>query len=288
MYKSNLEKKIIDLLGNQILNSQQKSWAILDVLHKEAQPEEMAQGIRATLECCGLCPRHETKITTPTFDEATIDRVEKTHREKVDHMLKGWFEIHADRPMEKTVIEICLFLEEFTDEKEKAIVFQMILASRYIPVAVNYFSKHIAEPNDDLVLRANAAEFVQMRQLLNLKVDSTSRGSLLMDFVQSLNSDPHAQSVVLGSFIEELLRRLKGQKPEIKKTAINPTIVSDDEVQPDFPSNFPPFNSSTFPFTPDMDRDQLKDMMNNFKSMLPPDVLEQLKKMFGDEPPEDL
>jgi hypothetical protein len=30
-------------------------------------------------------------------------------------------------------------------------------------------------------------------------------------------------------------------------------------------------------------------MMNNFKSMLPPDVLDQLRKMFGDEePPKDI
>jgi hypothetical protein len=290
MYKSALDKKLIDLLGNQTLNSQQKSWAILDVLHKDAKPEEITQGIRVVLECCGLCPRHETKVEVPKVDEATIDRIEKSLREKVDYMLKGWFEIHADRPMDKTIIEICLFLEEFTDDKERSIVFNMILASRYVPITVDYFSKHMAEANDDLILRANAAEYIQMRQLLNLKVDPTSRGSLLMDFVQSLHSDPHAQAVVLGSFIEDLLRRLKGQKPEVKKAVHEPIIETDPESDSETgtPPNFPPFNSATFPFSPDMDREQLKDMMDNFKSMLPPDVLEQLRKMFGDEPPKDL
>lgn len=287
MYKSTLEKKLIDLLGNQTLTSQQKSWAILDVLHKDVDPDEMAQGIRVVLECCGLCPRHETKVETPHFDKSTIERVEKAHRTKVDHMLKGWFEINADRPMEKTIIELCCFLEEYTDDKEKAIIFQMVLASRYIPIPVVYFSKHIAEPNDDLILRAHAAEYIQMRQLLNLKVDPTSRGSLLMDFVHSLQSDPQAQAVVLGSFIEELLRRLKGQKPEIKRSAPEPTIMDDDEFNPP-PFNAPPFSSATFPFSPDMDREQLRDMMNNFKSMLPPEVLKKLKEMFGDEPPKDL
>jgi hypothetical protein len=294
MYKSPLEKKLIDILGNQFLSSQQRSWALLDVLHKDAQPDEIPNGIKVILECAGLCPRHETKLECPNFEQSFIDRVESAQREKVDYHLKGWFEINVDR-VEKNLIELCMFLEEFTDDKERAIVFQMVLASRYVPIPVVYFSKHTAEGSDDLILRAHAAEYIQMRQLLNLKVDATSRGSLLMDFVHSLQTEPHAQAVVLGSFIEDLLRRLKGQKgiQTARESSEDAPISQDSSSSSPSSEQAPnPFNfnsSATFPFSPDMDQEQLRDMMNNFKSMLPPDVLDQLRKMFGDEePPKDI
>lgn len=301
MYKSPLAKKLIDILGNQAISSQQKSWALLDVLHREAEPDKIADGIKIILECCGLSPRHESKLEAPSFEEALIERVEKANRAKVDHLLKGWFEINKDRPIEKTLIELCCFLEEFTDEKERAIVFQMILISKYIPIPVHYFSKHIAEPNDDLILREHAGEYIQMRQLLNLQVDATSRGSLLIDFITSLSEKPQAQAVVLGFFIEELLWRLQGRKgrPQVSQAqnsekSSEPKVVIDNEDDSPAgnpnPFNFPPNGdfSAQFPFNSDMSPEQMKDMLNNFKSMLPPEVLEQLKKLFGDEPPKDL
>jgi hypothetical protein len=197
-------------------------------------------------------------------------------KEKVVHRLKGWFQIDADKPVENKLNEICMFLEEFTDNREKAVAFQLILSSPFIPIPVNYFSRDTSEASDDLILREYASEFIQLRQLLNLNVDPTSRGSLVMDFVAGLNEKPHAQAVVLGSFIEELLRRLRGERQSgLHNTP--PVDQSSGQQQ-----STPPFSAS-FPIDQNMDPEQLKDMIKNFKSMLPPEVLAQLRKLFGDK-----
>jgi hypothetical protein len=275
MYKDPLSRKLIDVLGNQNLISQQKTWCLLDILHKEEDPNRIPEGIKVVLECCGLAPRHEGPVDdrVPFFDEELIQNYEKKNGPRVDHQVKGWFEINKDRGLEKTLLDICLFLETYTDDREKAIVFQMILSSKYIPIATYYFSRHTSEPSDDLILRQYAAEYIQMRQLLNLNVDPTSRGSLILDFLVPLKDKPHAQAVVLGSFIEELLRRLKNK-----------------HKAPPTPFSFqgPSGSAATFPFSSDMSPDQLKDMFNNFRSMLPPEILDQLKKLFGDKPEQDL
>ena len=274
-YKDPLSRKLIDILGNQNLLSQQKAWTVLDVLHKEGDPNRIAEGLKVVLECCGLAPRHETPVddSIPLFDDELIRAYEKKNGPKVDYHLKGWFEINKDSGIEKSILDICLFLESFTDDREKAVVFQMILSSRYIPIPVNYFSKHISEPSDEFILREYAAEYIQMRQLLNFNADPTTRGSLVLDFLAPLKDKPHAQAVVLGSFLEELLRRLKN-KPKKQQA---PFSFMGNSGTP-----------ATFPFSSDMSPEQLKEMFNNFRSMLPPEILDQLKKLFGDQPDKDL
>lgn len=277
MYKDVLSKKVIDMLGNTSLSMVEKSWSILNFLHQSEDPNDILKGIKVALECCGLAPRHETNSTgtLPDFGSDWHANVSATLKEKIDHKLKGWFKIDADKPIEKKLTEICMFLEEFTDDREKAVAFQLILSSSHIPIPVNYFSRDTSEPSDDLILREYASEFIQLRQLLNLNVDPTSRGSLVIDFIAGLNKKPHAQAVVLGSFIEELLRRLRGDRQR-SSSENGPHIQQSGQQDP------PPF-SATFPIDQNMDPDQLKDMINNFKSMLPPEVLAQLRKLFGDK-----
>lgn len=256
MYNDPISKKVIDILGNLSLNPYQKSFAILAYIQDAVKPEDYSKYIKVSLECYGLCPRHETKVDIPEIDQALITRIESSSRTKVDHELRGWFEINTDKAADSILNQICYYLENWTEIKEKAIIFQMILSSKYVPIKVNFFSRYMDEENDTLILREHANEYIQMRQILNLNIGPTARGSLIMDFIQSLQEKPQAQAVVLGSFIEELLRRLKQ-----KKTSPNPT------------PNLPPFPT---------DVNQMKDMVQKMQHILPPEVFEQLKRLFSD------
>lgn len=265
MSNDRISKKLIDLMGNQSLNSYEKAWALLDCFRNNLTPEQHPEALRVIFESYGLAPRHESLYQSPKFDQALIERVEKNYQKKTQHALEGWFEINQDQPFEKTLVEICIFLEQYSDERERAVVFQMILASRYIPVSPAYFSKHIDDKNDDLMLREYAATFIKLRQTLNMShLGPTERGSLILDFLQELKDQPNIQAIVLGAFIEELLRRLKQQNTP----------------------SAPPANLSstaTFPLTPDMSPEQLNEMLQNFQSFLPPELLKQLRKLFGDD-----
>lgn len=266
MYKDPLSRRLIDIMGNQNLDGLGKSYLLLEALHESDSPDDISSGLKTILETYGLAPRHDTAIATPDWDEERINELENRIKERVDHCIKGCFEIRADLPIEKRINDLCLFLEEFTDKFEKAVALKRILASKHVPVPVNYFSKFVGEENDGLLLREYASEFIQMRQLLNLNLDPTARGSLILDFIAGLSDNPHAQSVVLGSFVHEILRRLKGQKS-------NPSNSQQSAAS----------SSATFPFHPNMSPEDLQNMMQNFQSMLPPEILEQLRKLFGDD-----
>lgn len=265
MSDDRISKKLIDLMGNQSLNSYEKAWALLDCFRNELSPEEHPEALKIIFESYGLAPRHESLYQSPEFDQAFIERVEKNCQKKIQHALEGWFEINLDQPFDKTLVEICMFLEQFIDDRERAVAFQMILASKYIPVSPAYFSKHVDDKNDDLMLREYASTFIKLRQTLNMShLGPTERGSLILDFINELNEQPNIQAIVLGAFIEELLRRLKQQN--------TPTTQA---------SSFS--STATFPLTPDMSPEQLNEMLKNFQSFLPPELLKQLKKLFGDD-----
>jgi len=261
MYRDQISRKLIDIMGNQSLNSYERAWALLNSFRTPLPPEEHPEALRTIFECYGLAPRHESPLKTPDFDAAFTERIEKLVQKKVQHALQGWFEINQDLPFDRNLIEICMFLEQWSDERERAVIFQMILVSKYIPIAPAYFSKHVDDKNDDLMLREYAGSFIKLRQTLNMNLGPTSRGSLILDFLLELKDKPDAQAIVLGAFIEELLRRLKRQQ--------------------NFPSQ-PIIQQATFPLTPDMSPEQLKDMLKNFQSMLPPELLDQLRKLFGE------
>jgi|SaaInlStandDraft_1057018.scaffolds.fasta_scaffold40273_1 hypothetical protein len=265
MYKDPLSRKLIDIMGNQNLDGLGKAHHLLETLHTAENPDDIAVGVKTILETYGLAPRHETVIATPDWDDSRISDIEQRLKERTDHTIKGTFEIRADLPIEKRVNDLCLFLEEFTDPLEKAIAFRRILASKHVPVAVGYFGKFVGEESDNLLLREYASEFIQMRQLLNLKLDATERGSLILDFLSNLSDKPHVQAVVLGSFVGELLRRLKTQS-----SSVGPTPTGGGPT------------SASFPFNANMSPDDLQNMMKNFQSMLPPEILEQLRKLFGE------
>lgn len=260
MYKDLLSRKLIDVMGNQSLSTQQRCALMLEALHDVGDPEEFSRGVQVILETYGLAPRHETPVQAPSFDEESVARIEKLNRERVDHELKGWFEINRDRPFDKTLIEICCFLEEIPASVDRAIVFGMILSSPHVPIVKNYFSRFTREQSDDLLVREYASEYIQMRQLLNVQLDPTSRGSLVLEFLQSLDDKPKA--ILLGAFVEELMRRLRN-KPKVTSSQ--------------------PFSAS-FPFQANMDPQQAEEMMKNFQSMLPPEVLDRLRKLFGQDP----
>ena len=263
MYREPISKKLIDLMGNQSLSSQERAWALLDCFRSNLSPEDHPEALKNIFECYGLAPRHETLLETPDFEASFIELIERNTQKKVEHALQGWFEINQDQPIERTLVDICMFIEQWSDDKERAVVFQMILASKYIPIAPIHFSKHVDEKNDDYLLREYAGAFIKCRQTLNMNLGPTTRGSLILDFIHEIKGDDQAQAVVLGAFIEELLRRLKQQHQQA------PEI------------NIPNPGQAAFPITPDMNPEQLNEMLNNFQSMLPPEILKQLRKLFG-------
>lgn len=266
MYKDSLSKKLIDVMGNLALESEQKAYVLLEVLDKQ-NPEEQLMGMKKILECYGLCPRHETDQIAPSFAAEDVQKILVKNQAKVDHQIKGWFEINSNQPIEKTLSEMCYFFQNFLDPIERAVVFNEILKSKHIPINVNFFSKHVDEESDNLLLREYASEYIQMRQLLNLNVGSTGRGSLILDFIQHL--DEHKQAILLGAFVDELLRRLKGKKTSASSSAHSAPNMT-------MPFGMPPgFDMSGDP-------EQLKEMMKKMQSILPPEVLEQLKKLFKD------
>jgi len=262
MYKDAISRKLIDIMGNIKLDITQKSWCLLKEIDA-LEADKQIGAMRTIFECYGLAPRHETDVESCSISENESELYFKSHKEKLDHNLKGWFEINKDQPIEKTISDICYYFQNILDFTEKTVVFSKLLSSKFIPISVNFFSKHMDEKSDGYILREYAAEFIQMRQLLNLNVGPTSRGSLILDFLKPLQEHPEKQSILLGAFIEELLRRLKNKPKE----------------QPQ--SNFKmPFNMGGL----DMggDPEQLREMMKKMQSILPPEVIDQLKNLFSD------
>ena len=264
-----ISKKLIDLMGNQSLSSHERAWALLKCFRKECSPEQHPEAMRIIFESYGLAPRHDSAFECPEFNTHFVERVENNNQKKVQHAIEGWFEINRDQPIDRTLVEICMFLEQFSDERERAVILQMILASKHIPISPAYFSRHVDDKNDDLMLREYAVTFIKLRQTLNIKnIGPTSRGSLILDFLNELKDQPEAQSIVLGAFIEELLRRLKRQQ----------NLPSESEPKtPNFG------NATTFSLNPDLSPEQLRDMLNNFQTFLPPELLKQLRKLFGED-----
>lgn len=265
MTEDPIRKKCIDIMGNNALDSLQKAHLLLQTIRSNVDPDQHPQYIRLVLESYGLVPRHTTEIEGETFDPQMVERVQKSAHEKVQYEIKGWFEVNIDRPIEKTLIEICCFLEEWVDEKEKAVIFDQILTSSYIPIRVNFFSRFIDEDNDNLILREHADTYIQMRQMLNLQIGPTSRGSLLLEFLKPLETNPKAQAVILGAFVEELLRRLKSKSTQDKSNIF----------------------SGSIPLGMDFNPDNMKEMMERMQSMIPPEVLDQLRKLFSQDDDED-
>jgi len=262
MYKDTVSRKLIDIMGNIKLDINQKSWCLLKEIDT-LDADKHSAAMLTVCECYGLVPRHETDIESCEISENDIENYTNKHKSKLEHNLKGWFEINKDQPRENTISEICYYFQNILDFNEKAVVFSNFLSSKYIPISVNFFSKHMDEKNDNYILREYASEFIQMRQLLNLNVGPTSRGSLLLDFLKPLQDYPDKQAILLGAFIEELLRRLKNKPKEKVQNQINM-----------------PFNIGGL----DMggDPDQLREMMKKMQSILPPEVIDQLKNLFSD------
>lgn len=250
--------RLADIMGNQRLSGLQKSLAMLREL-EECENGRKPELMRFVLESYGLAPRHETAYTVEELPAELVKTLREKHGEKISHHIKGFFEINRDRPVEKTMDAIIAFLEDWPDEMERAVVFERILASKHVPIPVNYFSRYTDEPEkDNLLLRAHSLTFIQLRQLINLRIGPTSRGSLIQDFLAPLASEPYVQAVVLGAFVEELIRRL--QKYMTEAPAAGAKVMA-------FPMNSGPAD--------------LEDMMKRMREMLPPEVMEQLRKLFN-------
>jgi hypothetical protein len=267
MYKDSTSKKLIDIIGNVKLDIVQKSYLLFKEIDS-LDPQNQIQAIRTIFECYGLTPRHETSIEVVQFDKEDVDAAYEKHKEKLEYNMKGWFEINKDLPLNNTISEICYYFQNIIDFNEKVIVFAKLLSSKYIPVNVNFFSAHVDNESDNLILREYASEYIQMRQMLNLNIGPTSRGSLLLDFLKPLQDNPDKQSVVLGAFIEEMVRRLRN-KPA------TPQIQGKSESNFNFPFNIQGMNMGGDP-------EQLREMMKKMQSILPPEVLDQLKNLFSD------
>ncbi|MBF0199548.1 MAG: hypothetical protein HQL32_17665 [Planctomycetes bacterium] len=266
MYQDQTSKKLIDIMGNLTLDAYQKALGMLQVM-QEVAPDKQPDYYRVIMECYGLAPRHESPSEVEKVNEALIERVEKAAQGKVDYQVKGWFEVNADRPVEKNIVEMCYFLEEWTDVYEKAVVLKLILATSFVPIPTNYFSRYTDEGSDSLLIREHASSYIKMRQLLNLKVGPTTRGSLLLDFLNEVSEEGPGRAIIVGAFIEELLRRLRKQTQPPAQAQGAPPVN--------------PLAGTGFDFN--MDPSQMQDMMQKMQSILPPDVLEQLRKLFGGE-----
>lgn len=265
------KRKVIDIMGNTALTRIEKATLLLRVIRSnELGPEARMDLTRYVLESYGMAPRHERPVDVAVPDKKSLESIQNRYRKRVNHELEGWFEIQKELSFEKTVWKICTFLEEFLDEQERAVVFSMILASKYIPVPVNYFSRFIdEEESDHLLLREYAGTYIKLRQLLNLKVGPTCRGSLVLEFLQDMSPDPKKQAIVLGAFLEELLRRLKNKKE-------SPSM------------SLPPgAKGAVLPFSMNLDEDSMQDFMNRFRDILPPEVLDQLRRMLDDKDEDD-
>ncbi len=251
-------------MGNRSISHLHKAALILKELHNpELHPDEMPKLLLFILQSHGLCPRHETPAPTIALEEEKIRQLQARHKTLFDHHLRGWFEIHSTLPPEKTMVDICVFLEQRIDPLEKLAFFDSLLSSQYIPLKVNFFSRYVDDPEGDhLILRANASPYIQMRQSVNLPIGPTTRGSLIMEFLQTMSDHPQHQAIVLGAFIEELLQRLKQQK--------EPVVPSKGNVIP-----------------LDLSAGNFDDMAKQMRSLLPKEVLDQLRHFFGQLPGDD-
>lgn len=269
---SDLYSQLVDVMGNRRLTGLQRSLLLWrSVREGEPDPDRHPEWIRMILESYGLAPRHETPVAVESFKDELAQRVLKISQARIDHELKGWFEIDNHRPIERRCVEICFFLNEWTDEQERAVVFERILSSRYVPIPAQYFSRYMDEAEKDrLLLRQHSRVYIQLRQLLNMKIGPTERGALIQDFLAPLAGDPYAQAVVFGAFLEELLQRLRQ-----KSSPVSPAAPAKGSTQ-----------VMTFPI--DMSGGQFQEMMRKMQQILPPEVLEQLRRLFmppgGTEP----
>ncbi len=260
--------KLADILGSRKASSGQRALAILRVLRaREVPPERRLELLRFVLESCGLAPKHQGTVAEDEIPTEVRERVTKTAGARIDHELKGWFEIRADRPLERKVMEIWKYLQEWEDERERAVVLERILASPYIPVPASYFSRFVDDgEKDQLILRQHAPIYIQLRQAINMRLGPTAKGALLQDFLAPLAKDPYAQAVVLGAFVEDLRQR-------IKKAAV--------AAAPQTPG------AGVFSFPLQLTPEQIREALKRLETVLPPEILDQLRKLFppgeGDE-----
>ncbi|MBF0244969.1 MAG: hypothetical protein HQL31_06815 [Planctomycetes bacterium] len=264
-----IEKKLIDIMGDCSLSCLNKASRRWRVLGEGAEPARRHHLMRLVLESFGLVPRHGTSVKEGEgdIDDALIAALRKRFAAKIEYQMKGWFEINIDWPVEKTMAEICRYLDELGDETEKAVVFEMILSSSHVPIPVNYFSRFVDDPEgDELILRQHAISYIKLRQLLNLQAGPTTRGSLMDEFMLELKDDARARDVVLGAFVGELLRRLRDIARSGSAQAQTKVI--------------------TLPLN--MKNGDMDEMIRNMRNILPPEVLDQLKKLFNhDDPPDE-
>lgn len=255
---------VLDVLGNQSISLWQKSAVLVREIFKAGHgPERREELLRLALEGCGLAPRHETPPDPGLLEAVPPEAAAEELRRKLgpaqDHEIKGWFVVHAERPVEQTLAAIRLALEGEAGEAERAVFLERILKSPHVPLPAVYFSRDTDDPEGDgLLLRRHAETFVRLRQALNMR-GPTVRGSLLLDFLAPLRGDPRAQAVLLGALLEELLRRLQKLSREggAARVGIMPLEAGGDP----------------------------EEMVRRMRRLLPPEVMEQLRRLFSQ--PED-